>query len=175
MKRHGTYRIDLVLAAALFVSLWLASSGCAAHTAQQPAEQKPTATGPSLYERLAGVNNIAMLMDDVIDRTYADPLLNANPRIAEAHKRFPRQVYKYQATNLACMGTGGPCKYTGRSPKEAHQHLQITETEWQEMVKIFRDSMNSFKVPLKEQDEVVAILESSKADVVVSSGKSASR
>jgi len=93
----------------------------------------------------------------------------------EAHKRFPRQVYKYQATNLACMGTGGPCKYTGRSPKEAHQHLQITETEWQEMVKIFRDSMNSFKVPLKEQDEVVAILESSKADVVVSSGKSASR
>ncbi|OFX21743.1 MAG: hypothetical protein A2V77_24785 [Anaeromyxobacter sp. RBG_16_69_14] len=172
MEQKKVYRIVYVgLAAALVVSLL----GCAAQTAQQHAEKKPTATGPSLYERLGGVNNIAMLMDDVIDRTYVDPVLNANPRIAEAHKRFPRQIYKYQATNLACMGTGGPCKYTGRSPKEAHQHLQITETEWQEMVKIFRDSMNSFKVPLKEQDEVVAILESSKADVVVSSGKSASR
>jgi hemoglobin len=172
MEQKKVYRIVYIgLAAALVVSLL----GCAGRTAQQPAEQKPTATGPSLYERLGGVNNIAMLMDDVIDRTYADPLLNANPRIAEAHKRFPRQVYKYQATNLACMGTGGPCKYTGRSPKEAHQHLQITETEWQEMDKIFRDSMNSFKVPLKEQDEVMAILESSKADVVVPSGKSASR
>jgi hemoglobin len=172
MEQKNAYRIIcLGLAAALVVSL----TGCAAQKAQQPAEQKPTATGPSLYERVGGVNNIAMLMDDVIDRTYVDPVLNANPQIAEAHKRFPRQIYKYQATSLACMAMGGPCKYAGRSPKEAHQHLRIAEVEWQEMIKIFHDSMDSFKVPPKEQSEVIAILESAKGDVVVPSPKSASK
>ncbi len=169
MRERSVRRIVcLALPAAL-----LASSGCAAQTAQKPVDPKSKASGPSLYERVGGVNNIAMLMDDVIDRTYVDPVLNANPRIADAHKRFPRQIYKYQATNLACMAMGGPCKYAGRSPKEAHQHLQITEVEWHEMIKIFHDSMDSFKVPPREQSEVIAILESAKGDVVVPTAKSA--
>ncbi len=158
----------LVLPAAL-----MASSGCAAQAAQKPADPKATATGPSLYERVGGINNIAMLMDDVIDRAYLDPVFNANPRIVEAHKRFPKPIYKYQATNLACMVMGGPCKYTGRSPKEAHQHLNVNEKEWQALLTMFRDSMDSFKVPPKEQGEILAIIESTKGDIVVSPAKSA--
>ncbi len=50
---------------------------------------KPATTGPSLYERVGGVNNIAVLVDDIIERSYVDPVLHANPKIAEAHKRFP--------------------------------------------------------------------------------------
>ncbi len=169
MRKRSVRRIVcLVLPTGL-----LALSGCAAQTAQQPVAQKPAATGPSLYERVGGVSNIAMLMDDVIDRTYVDPVLNSNPRIAEAHKRFPRPIYKYQATSLACMVMGGPCKYAGRSPKEAHQHLKINEKEWQELLTIFRDSMNSFKVPPKEQSEIIAIIESTRGDIVVPSAKSA--
>ena len=34
------------------------------------------------------------------------------------------------------------------------------------LIKIFRDSMTGFKVPKKEQNEVIAILESTKGDVV---------
>jgi hemoglobin len=172
MEDKNAYRIIyLGLAAALVVSL----SGCAARTAQQPAEQKPAATGPSLYERVGGINTIALLADDLIDRSYVDPVLNANPRIAEAHRRFPRPTYKYQATNLACMAWGGPCKYTGRSPREAHQHLQITETEWQAMMKLLHDSMDRFQVPPKEQSEIIAGFESAKGDVVASSPGSASK
>lgn len=174
MKRHGTYRLELVLGAALLVTLWLASSGCAAQAAQQPAQQKPASAGPSLYERVGGVNGIAMLMDDVIERSYASPVFAANRRVHEAHMRFPKPIYKYQATALACMVMGGPCKYAGRSPKAAHEDLQITEKEWQELIKIFHDSMDSFKVPAREQAEVIAIVESAKNDVVVPA-KSASR
>ncbi len=166
MRREGV--CNLALAAVLLVSG--ASFACAG---QQKVEPAPAPATPSLYDRLGGVNNIAMVMDDVIDRTYVDPVLNANPRIAEAHKRFPRPMYKYQATSLACMAMGGPCKYAGRSPKEAHQHLRITETEWRQMIKIFHDSMDSFKVPAKEQSEVIAILEGAKGDVVVSSKSAA--
>jgi len=169
METKSMYRIVYIgLSAALVVSL----SGCAAQSPQQPAAQKPA--GPSLYERVGGVNGMAMLMDDVIDRAYVDPVFVANRSIHQAHMRFPKPIYKYHATALACMAAGGPCKYTGRSPKEAHQHLQITEVEWQALIKIFHDSMDSFKVPPKEQAEVIAILESAKGDVVVPA-KSASR
>ncbi len=41
----------------------------------------------SLYDRLGGVYNIATVVEDLIDRVMADPRLNANPRVDEAHHR----------------------------------------------------------------------------------------
>src|SRR5918994_6758972 len=40
---------------------------------------------PSLYDRLDGVYNIAVVVDDLIDRVMVDARLNANPRVDEAH------------------------------------------------------------------------------------------
>jgi hemoglobin len=154
----------LALAAVLLAALWCLPV-CAAE--DQPAK------APSLYDRLGGVNNIAVIIDDVIERSYVDEVFKANPLIEEAHKRFPKAVYKYNATSLACMVMGGPQRYTGRSLKDAHQHLKINEAEWQELKKIFRDSMTSFKVPEKEQNEILGIIESTKGDIVVPSPKSA--
>jgi hemoglobin len=166
MRMHlssGFKRFAMVIA--LFVMVWGASAGC---THQKP---KPVAATPSLYERVGGVNNIAVLISDVIDRAYADPVFAANPRIHAAHLRFPKAIYKFNATNLACQVMGGPQVYRGRSLKEAHQHLNINEKEWQELIKIFRDSMNSYKVPAKEQGEIIAILESTRGDVMAPSAK----
>ena len=177
MKRGSLYGVvALALAAVLLVpSPAFAAEGAQASEKRpgvskkrvQKSAQKPAPAGPSLYERLGGVNNIAPLIDDVIERSYVSEVFKANPRIEEAHKRFPKAVYKYNATSLACMVMGGPQKYTGRSVKEAHQHLQVTEKEWQELISIFRESMTNFKVPPKEQAEVITIIESTKGDVVI--------
>ncbi len=165
MKKESLSRLaSLVLVSLLIVPMWLSQAQCA--------DKKPMA-GPSLYERVGGLNNIAVLIDDIIERSYVNEVFKANPLIEEAHKRYPKAAYKYNATSLACMVMGGPQKYTGRSLKDAHQHLQVTEAEWQELIKIFRESMNSFKVPLKEQNEIIGIIESTKGDVVVSPAKSA--
>jgi hemoglobin len=153
------------LAAVLLVTPWGVSSACDG--------REPAPTAPSLYERLGGVNNIAVLIDDIIERAYVNEVFKANPRIEKAHERFPKPAYKFNATALACMVMGGPQNYTGRSLKEAHQHLRVDEREWQELITIFRDSMNSFNVPRQEQDEVIAIIESTKGDIVVSSAQSA--
>ncbi len=165
MKKESMNRMVLLALAALLVALWAGSAACA--------DRKPAPAGPSLYERVGGINNIAVLIDDIIERSYVDEVFKANPQIEEAHKRYPKAAYKYNATSLACMVMGGPQKYTGRSLKDAHQHLKITEVEWQELIKIFRESMNSFKVPLKEQNEIIGIIESTKGDIVVSPAKSA--
>ena len=158
MKRERMFkRFVLVLATVFAAALWSVSGGAA--------EEKPV-KGPSLYERVGGINNIAVLIDDVIERSYVDEVFRANPNIEEAHKRYPKAAYKFNATALACMVMGGPQKYTGRSMKDAHQHLLVNEKEWNELKVIFRDSMNSFKVPQKEQNEIIGIIESTKGDIL---------
>lgn len=163
MKKHGICKLVYLALTAICCVPFLTALGC---SHQQP-PAPPATSPPSLYERVGGINNIAPLIDDVIERSYVNEVFHANPRIAAAHKRFPKAVYKYNATALACQVMGGPQKYTGRSLKEAHQHLLINEKEWQQLIQIFRDSMNSFKVPMQEQNEIIAIIESTKGDIVI--------
>lgn len=122
----------------------------------------------SLYERLGGVYSIATVVDDFIERLLVNKTLNANPRIKEARDRVPKAGLKYQVTAFVSQAAGGPEKYTGRSMKESHAHLNITEKEWQAMVADFKKSLAKFKVGEKEQQELFAAVESVKKDIVVS-------
>jgi hemoglobin len=74
---------------------------------------------------------------------------------------------KFHVTALVCQQTGGPCKYTGRAMKESHVHLNIGEKEWQAMLSDFRRVLNNYAVSAKEQQELIAIVESTKKDIVV--------
>ena len=69
---------------------------------------------------------------------------------------------------MVCQASGGPGKYTGRGMKESHQHLNITEKEWQAMGADFKKVQNKFKVPEQEQKELFAIVDSTKKDIVIS-------
>ncbi|MBI2536163.1 MAG: group 1 truncated hemoglobin, partial [Gemmatimonadetes bacterium] len=77
---------------------------------------------------------------------------------------------KFHVTSLVCAVTGGPCKYVGRGMKEAHAHLNITEREWQAMVADFKVTLDTSKVPAREQQELIKIVESTKAEIVVARG-----
>ncbi|MBI4420788.1 MAG: group 1 truncated hemoglobin [Gemmatimonadetes bacterium] len=129
--------------------------------AQQPAAQ------PSLFDRLGGVYPISVVVDDFIERLLGNNTLNANPAINAARKSVPAPGLKFHVTTLVCSVTGGPCKYTGRGMKESHAHLNIKEKEWQAMLAEFQVTLDQFKVPAKEQGELVAIVESTKTDIVV--------
>ena len=164
MKKERLFKRFVLVSAAVFaVAFWSMSAGA---SEERHDKCKCPCPIPSLYERLGGLIPIAVLIDDVIERSYVDEVFKANPRIEEAHKRYPKAAYKFNSTALACMIMGGPQKYTGRSMKDAHQHLLVNEKEWNELKVIFRDSMNSFKVPQKEQDEILGIIESTKGDIL---------
>src|SRR5712675_2169511 len=111
-------------------------------------KEVPMATqdSPNLYERLGGVYSIATVVDDLIDRVMADERLNANPLVDEAHHKVPPAGFKYLVTEMLCWAAGGPQKYTGKDMKSSHRHLHITPGEWA---------------------AVVAIVESTRADIVV--------
>jgi hemoglobin len=137
------------------------------------AQEKVAApTKPSLYDRLGGLYPISAVVDDFIDRVYANATLNANPDIAKARSEVRKPGLKVQLANQVCMVTGGPCKYTGKGMKEAHAGFHITQKEWDALLVDFRASLDKFKVPSGEQQELVAIVESTKPDIVVGgSGK----
>lgn len=122
---------------------------------------------PSLYDRLGGVYAIAAVVDDFIDRIMDNPRLNANPKVDEAHHRVSRAGFKYLVTEMVCWATGGPQRYTGRSMRDSHVHLGITEAEWQVFLADFQACLDSFAVPKAEQAELFAIVESTKSEIVL--------
>src|SRR5882762_3287273 len=130
-------------------------------------QEQPSVEKPSLYDRLGGVYNIATVVDDLIDRVMIDPRLNANPRVDEAHHRVSAAGFKYLVTEMACGAAGGPQKYTGRSMGDSHRHLMITEDEWQAFADDFQQTLTKFDVPQTEQEELKAIVESTKESIVV--------
>jgi len=121
----------------------------------------------SLFNRLGGVYPIAAVVDDFIDRIMVDPRLNANPKVDEAHHRVSKAGFKYLVTEMVCWATGGPQKYTGKSMYDSHAHLGITEGEWQAFMDDLRQTFDKFGVPQAERSELVAIVESTKKDIVL--------
>ena len=126
-----------------------------------------TGSKPSLYDRLGGVYNIAVVVDDLIDRVMGDSRLNANPRVDEAHHRVSAQGFKFLATEMVCWAAGGPQQYSGRSMGDAHRHLMITAEEWNAFMDDVQQALDKFGVPQPEQEELKAIVESTRESIVV--------
>ena len=157
MRRSHLLRFGILMSAMFLMNLVPSSSPLAEEKAQK-----------SLYERLGGVYNIAPVVDEFLEVLYNDDILNANPKIKEARDRVPKAYLKYHITSMVCQASGGPEKYTGRGMKESHQHLNITEKEWQSMGADFKKVLDKFKVPEQEQKELFAIVETTKRDIVIS-------
>ena len=124
------------------------------------------AAKPTLYDRLGGVYSIAAAVDDLIDRVMHNPVLNANAAVDEAHHRVSAAGFKYYVTEMVCWAAGGPQNYTGRTMRESHELLKITESEFAAFCKDFDDTMAKFNVPEAEHKELFAIVQSTKSDIV---------
>jgi hemoglobin len=51
--------------------------------------------------------------------------------------------------------------------KDAHQHLMITAAEWEAFIDDLQQTLDKFAVPQGEQAEIKAIVDSTRADIVV--------
>jgi hemoglobin len=117
----------------------------------------------SLYQRLGGYDAIAAVVDDFIGRLVADPQLN---RFFDSTSTDSKKRIRQLVVDQLCAATGGPCIYIGRDMKTAHEGLAITESDWQASVKHLVATLDKFKVPQKEKDEVLAAVSGLKADIV---------
>ena len=119
-----------------------------------------TMAQPSLYERLGGKSSITAEIDDFIGNVAGDTRINR--RFANAD--IPR--LKGRLADQVCEATGGPCKYTGASMRDAHTGMKITDAEFGALVEDLVKSLDKFKVPEKEKGELLGVLGPMKADIV---------
>lgn len=117
----------------------------------------------SLYKRLGGYDAIAAVTDDFIVRLVTDKSLG---RFFGGHGDDSKKKIRQHIIDMVCMATGGPCVYNGRDMKTTHKGLGITEADWTASVNHFVATLNKFNVPKKEQDELIAIVASTKKDIV---------
>jgi hemoglobin len=135
----------------------LPSEPASASAQAQPAAQD------SLYKRLGGYDALAAVTDDFIGRLVTDPKLG---RFFIGFSTDSKARIRQHIVDFLCVATGGPCKYTGRDMETAHTGLGITEEDWTITVKALGDTLNKFKVPAREQQEVVNAIVPLKSKIV---------
>jgi hemoglobin len=123
-------------------------------------------TEQSLYERIGGVNAIAMVVDRFSDEIVKNPKLNVNPALREWNKTGKLPGLRFMRTLGICAVAGGPFQYTGKEMGEAHHDLHITSEEFDEVGAEIGRALDSLKVPEGEKQEVLAAIASKKTEVV---------
>ncbi|HUE84295.1 MAG TPA: group 1 truncated hemoglobin [Pyrinomonadaceae bacterium] len=120
-------------------------------------------TGKSLYDRIGGYNALAAVVDDFIGRLVADSRF---AKFFAGHSDDSKKRIRQHIVDQFCAATGGPCIYTGREMRTSHQGLAITEADWDAAAKLLVASLDKFKVPAKEKDEVMTFVSGLKKDIV---------
>ena len=116
----------------------------------------------SLYKRIGGYDAIAAVTDNFVPRLVKDPALAKY----FVHSKDSLMKIRQLAVDMICWATGGPCVYIGRDMKTSHAGLGITAAEWEKAVGHFADTLDQFKVPVKERQELLDLVSKLRADIV---------
>ena len=118
---------------------------------------------PSLYKRLGGYDALAAVTDDLVGRLASDQQLG---KFFVGHSQDSLRRIRQLIVDQLCAATGGPCVYIGRDMKTTHSGLNVTEKDWEATTRHLVATLDKFKVPAKEKDEVVAAISNLKKDIV---------
>ena len=156
-------KLKRLLTRMILLSLFLLMSPSHSMPVLAQSDPAPAATEKSLYERLGGYNALAAVVDEFMKRLAEDKQLQRFlVGLSDDSKRRLRQ----HLLNQFCQATGGPCIYTGREMKTVHTGLKITESDWDIAAKALVETLDKFKVPKKEKDELVNFVISLKKEIV---------
>jgi len=131
----------------------------------------------SLYERLGGAFAIAAVVNHFSDALIENPMVgreSQNPQLRDWHSnqldRLPG--LKFMRTLWVCNVAGGPFEFTatkaGATPlglEEAHRELRISPAEFDEVAAELGRTLDHFKIPQREKDEVLAAFAAHKPEV----------
>ena len=131
----------------------------------------------SLYERLGGVFAIAAVVDHFSDAIVKNPIVgqkSKNPQLREWHTKNLGRLpgLKFMRTLWVCQVSGGPFQFTATKPgttplglEEAHRDLRISPAEFDEVAAELGRTLDFFKVPRREKDEVLTAFAAHKNEV----------
>jgi hemoglobin len=142
--------------------------GVLAATEDASAQARQTVPGKSLYERLGGIFAISAVVDHFSEAVVKNPIVGQkfkNPQVAEWHTknlgRLPE--LKFMRALWVCNVSDGSYQVAdpewGTTPlglDEAHRDLRISPAEFDEAEAELGRTLVFFKIPTREQAEVLA-------------------
>ena len=117
----------------------------------------------TLYERLGGYDAIAAVANELVARLQSDAKLG---RFWQHRGSDGVAREKQLLIDFLCSSAGGPLYYTGRDMKITHKGMRISEADWSAFLGHLRATLEAFRVPKSEHDEVVAFIQSTKPYIV---------
>ena len=131
----------------------------------------------SLYERLGGVFAIAAVIDHFSDAVVKNEIAGRGSRNTALREWHTQQLarlpgLKFMRTLWVCNVAGGPFQFKATKPgatllglEEAHRELHISSEEFDAVAAELARSLDVFKVPQREKDEVLAAFAAHKGEV----------
>jgi len=133
----------------------------------------------ALYTRLGGEVGISNIVNDALPRLMQDPRVNWDRKGIKRSGLFhhgPSVTWNETPQNVAALkqhlieflalATGGPSHYTGKEIKTGHAGMQISNAEFDAAVGDVKASLDRLKVPDTEQKELLAVVESTRPEIV---------
>lgn len=134
----------------------------------------------SLFDRLGGEVGVSNIVADFTPRVLDDPRVNWERlgvtrggfsllrEKSEAWKPTPQNVamLKKHLNEFLALATGGPAKYTGRQIEMVHADMHISNPEFDAAIGDLKASLDKLKFPNLEQKELLAIIESTRPEIV---------
>lgn len=117
----------------------------------------------SLYDRLGGYDAIRAVVNNLLPRLQADPVLGRywQHRSADGIARE-----KQLLVDFLCAQAGGPMYYTGRDMVLSHRGMKISERDWSAFIGHLNATLDAFNVPQAERADVVAFIQSTRTEIV---------
>src|SRR5207245_9718072 len=114
----------------------------------------------SLNQGSGELPTITAVVDDFVARVAADSRINGRFAIAN----IPR--LKMNLVDQICAASGGLCAYTGRDMRTAHAGMGISNADFDALVGDLVETLNKFKVPDREKNELLSVLGPMRKDIV---------
>jgi hemoglobin len=144
---------------------------------KKPKDEVTPMPEATLYERLGGAFSIAAVVDHFSDAVVKNPIVgqrSENPALREWHTKNLGRLpgLKFMRTLWVCNAAGGPFQYTATKPgstplglEVAHRELKISPAQFDEVAAELGRTLDFFKVPNREKNEVLAAFAAHKGEV----------
>jgi hemoglobin len=132
-----------------------------------------------LFDRLGGQAGLTALVDDFSVRVMQDPRVNWARKDVKSGgllhsgdtvlwQETPENVasLKKHMVQFLALATGGPAHYEGKEMKSAHENMRIGNSEFDAAMGDLKASLDKLRIANKEQKELLAIVESTRPQIV---------
>jgi hemoglobin len=119
----------------------------------------------SLFDRLGGGSGIKTLVDDIVALHMDNPTIQARfrPYLDTPDKL---ELTKRHLCAFLEAGSGGLTAYTGRTMRDAHRGMNISEAEYMAAVDDILTALRKNKIDDQTQKDILAIAYSLKGEIL---------